>query len=823
MSDVALKLNNGNTVYVTQEFADKMVSAGKGELAEKRQFSRAMFSDASEGVGVDVAPTSDRRAVETGEITASLGERAYNTRFEDRGGTAFIGSALSGATFGLSDVVAKHLLGVNMEVQDSIRAQNSTASVAGTITGAVGSALLTGGSGLLAKGAAITPAGRTAMAGERISAALGGGVKGLAAQGAAEGAVMASLQTISDMSVGRKDFSAEALLSEIGHGAILGGAVGGGLGLTAKGARAVLSRGERKAAEAAEASARKGEIAPAYATKGDDGLYRVPGDDVKAPKDAPRMTARQMISEQKKGQAVMKKAMESVSDDVVVNMAAQREVIDEIESVRTHWDNWNRKTRSALESAALADGTIDGVAIKTITKRHTAAYHKSQFLNSARDALKRGDSKEFIRAIEEQKELIALFKKDFPTAARVVDEAGPAPVLTADMASRIDPNASVKFLAQKVRENPLWLARTEDELNVAVNAMAEFKVAASKMRGIDKKLDKAMDQLDDQLAKFDPEAGFAGLDDVDAVKDRLAVAWSKERMIQHADKAPGKAKKAWDKLKGDGNGGMMVGAMLGAGMDSMMGALGLGVLMKSDLVKNVLGYGVKKGLGLAAKADSPVVWRSIVSGTNLTPSQRKDYFQDEEKQLSAVINSQESVAQSIRDKLPEMFVSPQMLSTAVTRSMTAAAYLLGKLPAVLGDKTPFGLGTKFVPSPSDVEKYARVKAVANNPMYAVGRFADGRISPEEAETFRELWPELHREAVSNVLDNLDAVRDALSYERQVSLSILLGVPVASALKPETLMQIQASYSLPPQQGGAPNAGPSKQGENEATKAQSLAK
>lgn len=830
MSDVALKLNNGNTVYVTQEFADKMVEAGKGELVGKRQFSRAMFSGVGEGVAVDVAASGDTRDVSTSEMTSELADRAYNTRFEDRGGTAFIGSALSGATFGLSDVVAKHVFGVNMEVQDSIRSQNSTASLAGTITGAVGSALMTGGSGLLAKGAALTPAGRTAVAGEKVAAALGGGVKGMAAQGAVEGGAMAALQTISDMSVGRKDFSAEALLSEIGHGAILGGAVGGGLGVVAKGATKALGRMERNAEEAAAKAATKGDIAPAYATKGDDGIYRIPGDEVKAPKDAPRVTAANMKTARDQSVRTMRE-FDNLVNSAEIKAVAHADAVDEVLAMEQRWARWERDAQTAFDSAGLHTsekwaklGKSPEEALKLGQARSAwrEAYHKSNRLNKIKDAAKAGDTEALAAHLSSQRAAAEELAQKYPELQKVLDSLPerldvPYHIVENANAARLD------LLAKTVKENPLFLARTEDELNTAINAAAEFRVEANKFLGKSDKFDKQIRKLDEAIAKFDPENGFQGFDDIALTKDRFAALWAKERMLQHADQAPGFVKKTWDKMKGEGSGGMMVGAMLGAGMDSMMGALGLGVLMKSDMVKSVLGYGMKKGLGLAAKADSPVVWRSIVSGTNLSPAQRKTYFQDEERKLASVINSQESVAQSIRDNLPEMFVSPHMMSTAITRSMTAAAYLLGKLPAVLGDKSPFGLGSKFVPSASDVEKYARIKAVANNPMYAVGRFADGKISPEEAETFRELWPELHREAVMNIMNNLDTVRDTLSYQRQMSLSILLGVPVASALKPETLMAIQSTYAMQPEQGGQPNAGTSKQGENEATKAQTLAR
>lgn len=146
---------------------------------------------------------------------------------------AFIGSAISGATLGLSDVV--------LADRDDMLAREAhpTASTVGNIAGAVVPSLAAPGAGPLSSLSKLTPAGKLSSVASKIVAS--GAEKGVVkrvgtaiAGGALEGGVQNAGMYISDVALKDKPLSAEAFVGALGQGAMFGGAIGGGLALSEK-------------------------------------------------------------------------------------------------------------------------------------------------------------------------------------------------------------------------------------------------------------------------------------------------------------------------------------------------------------------------------------------------------------------------------------------------------------------------------------------------------------------------------------------------------------------------------------------------------------
>ena len=225
---------------------------------------------------------------------AELAHEERRLRAESVAGVAgTIGAGVArGATLGLSDEVIAGLGGA--EAQQALkdyREINPWLSTGSEIGGALIPALFTGGSSGAATGAELAAtgareasmlsrvaagAGRGLMAPARLQQGLGtlaehgvaallpeGG--GLLARGArtilpdmargvAEGALQGVGNTITEHALGNKDLTAEALIANIGHGAVMGGALGSsigalrfGAGEARKGLAALLSRGATEA------------------------------------------------------------------------------------------------------------------------------------------------------------------------------------------------------------------------------------------------------------------------------------------------------------------------------------------------------------------------------------------------------------------------------------------------------------------------------------------------------------------------------------------------------------------------------------------------
>lgn len=176
------------------------------------------------------------------ESAGEAGQRLVgDVREQEFGGAAGAGKAVlagaaRGLTFGLSDLVVTEGFGVDPGTLAGIRQENPGLSMGSEIAGAVVPGLFSGGTGALAGIAKAAPSGalvaRTTALGARV-----GGLKGVAAATALEGAAFGAGQAVSNLALSNEPLTAEAALTEFGlnmaFGAgagVAGGFIGVGLG-----------------------------------------------------------------------------------------------------------------------------------------------------------------------------------------------------------------------------------------------------------------------------------------------------------------------------------------------------------------------------------------------------------------------------------------------------------------------------------------------------------------------------------------------------------------------------------------------------------------
>jgi len=155
--------------------------------------------------------------------------------------------AARGLTFGLSDQALTRLGAMKPESLKLYRDLNPTSSLLGEIGGTVSPALLSGGSSLLARGAAKTLPSIAMKAGVKSGEAVGKKITGkianktvskivenaskAAAGSAVEGALYGGGQLISEEALGDAEFNAENLIAYTAKGAAIGGITGGAIPL----------------------------------------------------------------------------------------------------------------------------------------------------------------------------------------------------------------------------------------------------------------------------------------------------------------------------------------------------------------------------------------------------------------------------------------------------------------------------------------------------------------------------------------------------------------------------------------------------------------
>lgn len=171
-------------------------------------------------------------------------------------------SALSGATFGLSDVALQKTGLVDPERAQLRQQYNPDVALVGEIGGAVAPALLSGGAGLVGSATRVTPTALATTAGELagkelaefatrritspIAKKLAEGAVKTGAGSAIESALYGVGKGVSEAALGKPEATAENILTDIGTNAVLGGLLGGSLGAGTVGTGLVVKKGSEK-------------------------------------------------------------------------------------------------------------------------------------------------------------------------------------------------------------------------------------------------------------------------------------------------------------------------------------------------------------------------------------------------------------------------------------------------------------------------------------------------------------------------------------------------------------------------------------------------
>ena len=146
---------------------------------------------------------------------------------------------------------------------------------------------------------------------------------------------------------------------------------------------------------------------------------------------------------------------------------------------------------------------------------------------------------------------------------------------------------------------------------------------------------------------------------------------------------------------------------------------------------------------------------------------------------------------------PIASAQPLLADRMETLAVRRLEFLAGKMP-----KRPEIGGIQIGPDnwqPSDMEMrtFARFVAAAEDPDGVIERVATGQVTPEDAETMRELYPEQLAALTRQILERLPTLRQNLPYHRRLALSVLTGVPVDPSMDPRILAALQSQYAAEP--------------------------
>ncbi len=690
-----------------------------------------------------------REGWQTEDVTDRADRLTTERKEEDYGGvvgkaTAGGAALLRGVSGGLSDV-AFRALGEEDEFRN-LREVNPGISTAGEIIGAVGGAFATGGSTLAA-----TPAGAIARLGTRLGkAAEGAGAArqfGRAALGAGvEGGLSNVGSTISDLALSEDPLDIETMASELGSSFFAGAGIGAGTGILAKAAQKGLTKA-------------KGVL-----------------DDVAARREAAETTGDLAQLDGKGLRAAEKIEIEAIEAGRVTQRA---ELADEIGKLRTEL-----KDQKLFLATKGAKTWGDGV-----------------------DAAIRKEASEIGKvSLEADKAIDRMLRNPKALAAR------PGRVL--DALQQQDA-ALERLIAQTENLKPVFAA---DESGERLAALAAAPAALERNRA-----------LQGRIAELAAAPSSTRLSAIMEAKDAIAAGGGRggkglaDQMVQGSVFGAATGLAASIPILGQIPG---VAPLLGAKAASMVSDLVFGRLGKATgaaAQRTAAAVQTFLDVGRKVAPAAPVLATKVLAAVAYAPP-KPEKSSSSKPAKATLATLYKSRAEEIRSQTMPTPAGPQMRPEAraqmaerlkpiasmnailADRMETLAARRLEFLAARLPRKPELDVmqigPDRWQPSDMEMRTFARYAAAVEDPGAIEERLAAGRVSPEDAEVMREVYPERLAELTRQIVEQLPALQKSLPYHRRLALSILTGVNVDPSMHPEVLAVLQSAF----EEEAAPDGG-----------------
>lgn len=220
-----------------------------------------------------------------------------------------------------------------------------------------------------------------------------------------------------------------------------------------------------------------------------------------------------------------------------------------------------------------------------------------------------------------------------------------------------------------------------------------------------------------------------------------------------------------------------------------------------------------EGAGKAAKAARGPV---VVAGPKLLESLNHSQYDDGQErgkpknaaeatrhrveELSAAASNPDAVRAAVRQQVPAS--NPDVVKAVEDVAVRKLQYLQSRAPK---QPPPGPFRTReWVPSKVEMERFARRVRAADDPSTVIDDLKAGTVTPEAAETLREVYPQIFAEVQTRLVTRAADLQVTLPHQKLVNLSLLFDAPLTSSLEPQNLAILQEAFKpTQPQAAGQP--------------------
>jgi len=207
-----------------------------------------------------------------------------------------------------------------------------------------------------------------------------------------------------------------------------------------------------------------------------------------------------------------------------------------------------------------------------------------------------------------------------------------------------------------------------------------------------------------------------------------------------------------------------------------------------------IGYSVKGFLQKSAPAAIYLGSKAIVEEKQ---EKKEDLGRFYEKQSKAVVDAAQN-PEALIENASAAFqdisdVAPKVAEAASEKAAASAMFLYEKMPKnPFSDKAIFSQ-KKWKPSDLEISKWKKYVDTVEDPMKALKDLRKGRMTIEQSETLKTVYPEIYSEVMNNFMEELPKLKEELPYQKRLQISLLFQVPTDYTLSPEFINQMQQAH------------------------------
>lgn len=690
------------------------------------------------------------------EASTRVTEGVERERYSGPAATVLAGAAglARGATLGASDLLIGAIGGG--ETLHKLQQYNPTTSTLTNIAGALVPAIATGGASLAEEGAGLlarSPAAMVSRLGAGVAERAGGGVYGAVKAGVAEGGLYGAGNAVSELAMSNDPLTAEHIASTLSSNVLLGAGLGG------------LAGGAFKTAERALARA-NGAITDAAAAR--SAIAGVPEDlaglDVKALREA-AATERTALKTQAEAERT---ALEEA------RVPQRKQLADEIKSLHDAMAN-EAPISKAVQGADV--GAIEGV--KDIRVQLAKSYGSIRTAFDSPLSVAR-DPGSLIRPLEMRQTALEALQTKVPELETAL--AGDAR------------GAALRHVDDALAETKAQLGRIRE-----LKAPATSEKLTDLTSGTSPRL-KAIEAAQEAHAAKPPDKGLVQ-------KGAEGAAFAGGTALAHV-------------IPGVG----LAAPFVGKGASEMVGRLFEHLAGGGTAVAKKASEATKAFLDVANKIapTAPPVASKVLGAVRFATQRTEPTGKEKLSELfharagelrgqtafapdGSVQMRPEARAELSKRLDPIAQVNPLLADKIESVQVRKTEYLSSTMPRK-PDVGGLQIGPdNWTPPELEIRAWARRVRAAEDPAGVEQRLVEGTITPEDAQTYRAVYPERFKAMQQAIFEQAPLLSKTLPLRRKIALSIFTGVPLIPALQPNVLAVLQGNFASEPGSAGGTQA------------------